>query len=63
MAWQNNHTPMTEAEAREVVARMNAETNKNARVRVMQLALRMGNLSDGAKAVYRDALASDGATT
>lgn len=51
--------PMTEAEARENVARMICETNPRARRLVLRVALGPhGNLSDGAKAVYRGALAA-----
>lgn len=53
--------PMTAYEAAAFVNRMKAETSKRSRVRLMQLALRIGNLSDGAKAVYRDALKEDDA--
>ena len=56
---------MKEMDAQEAVAivnRMRAETKKAARVRLMQLALRIGRLSDGAKAVYRNALQEDGAS-
>lgn len=53
--------PMTAETAREIVATMRRETRKPARIRLMQTALRIGNLSDGAKDVYRAALAQDGA--
>jgi hypothetical protein len=49
-------------EAAALVNRMRAETTKTARVRLMQVAMRIGRLSDGAKSVYRDALKEDGAT-
>ena len=51
--------PMTAEKAREVVAIMQRETPKNARVKLMQIAIKMGNLSDDAKNVYRAALAQD----
>lgn len=52
---------MTADEAEFLVARMQAETAKPARIRLMQLALQIGHLDDGAKAVYRAALDADGA--
>ena len=54
--------PMTAETARDIVATMRRETAKPARVRLMQTALKLGNLSVDAKAVYRAALAQDGAT-
>lgn len=49
--------PMTEAEARENVAAMMAETEPMARRKLIRLALGpLGNLSEAAKAVYRAAL-------
>jgi ABC-type Fe2+-enterobactin transport system substrate-binding protein len=53
--------PMTAYEAAAFVNRMKKETSKQSRVRLMQLGLRIGNLSEGAKVVYRDALKEDGA--
>lgn len=53
--------PLDAYEAAALVERMKRETTKPARVRLMQVALRIGNLTDGAKAVYRDALREDGA--
>jgi hypothetical protein len=48
---------MTAAEAREVLAEMMRDTPAPARDRLILLALRIGNLTDEAKAVYRAALA------
>lgn len=53
--------PMTAAEAADIVATMRRETSKPARVRMMRLGLKLGDLSDAAKDVYRAALAQDGA--
>lgn len=53
--------PLTAHEAATLVNRMKAETSKKSRVHFWQVALRIGNLSEGAKAVYRDALKEDGA--
>ena len=50
------YPPMTAEKAREVVAIMQRETPKNARVKLMQTAIKLGNLSDAAKDVYRAAL-------
>lgn len=47
---------MTGAEAEEIVAQMRRETPKPARVRLMQIALKMGRLSEEAKKVYTEAL-------
>lgn len=58
----NRPAPMTAETARELVATMQRETRKPARIRLMQIALRMGNLSDAATDVYRAALAQDGAS-
>lgn len=45
--------PMTEAEARENVAAMKAETPRNAQVRLLTIAVGpMGNLSAAAREVY-----------
>lgn len=50
--------PMTADEARENIAAMRAETPVNAMRRLIKLALGpLGNLSDEAKAIYREALA------
>ena len=51
--------PMTVETAREIVATMQCDTRKPARIRLMQTALRIGNLSDAAKDVYLAALAQD----
>ena len=50
--------PMTEEQAREVVSEMMQHTAPPARKRLMQTALKIGNLTDEAKAVYRAALAA-----
>ena len=51
-------TPMTAHEAEENIAAMRAETPTNAMKRLIKLALGpLGNLSDEAKAIYREALA------
>jgi hypothetical protein len=52
--------PMTAHEARKIVATMQRETPKGARVVLMKTAIKLGNLTDEAKSVYRDALLSDG---
>jgi len=52
---------MTANEAISIVAQMVAETKKPARVRLMQLAIKVGKLSDDAKDVYRNQLIADGA--
>lgn len=52
--------PMTGDEAREVVAEMFRVTSKRARVSMWRTAIRIGNLSDEARNVYRAALAQDG---
>ena len=49
---------MTADEARDVVAQMMRETPKPARARLIQTAIKIGNLTDEAKAVYRAALAA-----
>ena len=54
--------PMTAETAREIVATMQRETSKQARVSLMRNAIRIGNLSDAAKDVYRAALAQDEAS-
>jgi len=43
-------------QAKEIVAQMRRETPKAARIRLMQVALRIGRLDDGAKQVYKEAL-------
>lgn len=48
---------MTATEAREVIAEMMRDTPAPARKRLIQVALRIGNLTDDAKTVYRAALA------
>lgn len=48
--------PMTATEAREIIATMRRETQPKAMRRLIEIALKMGNLSDEAKAVYRAAL-------
>lgn len=50
--------PMTAEEARKVLAEMMRDTAPPARKRLMQTALKIGNLTDEAKAVYRAALAA-----
>jgi len=45
--------PMTAETARAVVAEMIAKTSNKARRRMLELALEHGNLSAGARAVYR----------
>ena len=52
--------PMTAEEAREIVATTQRETPDNARVRMLQTAIRIGNLSNEARDVYRAALANEG---
>lgn len=47
---------MTGEEAKEIVAQMRRETPKPARIRLMQVALKMGRLSEDAKKVYMEAL-------
>ena len=47
---------MTADEAREIVAEMMRDTPAPARNRMFQTALRIGNLTDEAKAVYRAAI-------
>jgi len=50
--------PMTADEARENAAAMSAQTDPRAAVRLMRLALGpLGNLTDGARDVYRAAIA------
>ena len=49
--------PMTADTAREVVAEMMRDTPAPARKRLIQTALRIGNLTDEAKELYRAALA------
>ena len=47
---------LTAQEAKEIVAQMRRETPKAARIRLMQVALKIGRLDDGAKQVYKEAL-------
>ena len=54
--------PMTVETAREIVATMQRETRKPARIRLMQTALRIGSRSDAATDAYRAALAQDEAS-
>lgn len=56
----NRSTPMGDKAARAIVETLQRETAKPARIRLMQLALRVGNLSSAAQDVYRAALAQDG---
>ena len=50
--------PMTAEEARAVIAEMRGVTQPKAAVRMMQIALGpLGNLTDGAREVYRAAIA------
>jgi len=44
---------MTAETARAIVAEMQAKTSNKARRRMLELALERGNLSAGARAVYR----------
>lgn len=44
------------SEALEIVAIMRAETPRNAAIRLMELALKIGRMTDGAKEVYREEL-------
>lgn len=54
--FKNNKPPMTADEAREIIAEMQARTKPDAMRRVIELALGpVGNLSEEAKAVYREA--------
>ena len=50
--------PMTEEQARKVLAEMMRDTAPPARKRLMQIAIQIGNMTDEAKAVYRAALAA-----
>jgi len=43
-------------QAKEIVAQMRRDTPKAARIRLMQVALKIGRLDDGAKQVYKEAL-------
>lgn len=52
--------PMTADEAREIVAEMFRVTSKRARISMWKTAIRIGNLSDEARDVYRAALVADG---
>jgi len=52
--------PMTAVEAQEIVAEMFRVTSKRARVSMWKTAIRVGNLSEEAREVYRAALAKDG---
>ena len=42
------------SEALEIVATMRVETPRNAAIRLMELALRVGNLTEAARQVYRE---------
>jgi hypothetical protein len=54
----NRKPPMTADEARAVVADMRGVTHPKAAARMMQIALGpLGNLTDGAREVYRAAIA------
>ena len=55
------YPPMTAEKAREVVAIMQRDTPKDARVKLMKTAIKMGNLSDAAKGIYRAALTQESA--
>lgn len=55
----NRPEPMTSFEAARLVNIYRKETSKRSRLQLMRLALRIGNLSEGAKAVYRDAIKED----
>ena len=55
------YPPMTAEKARDIVAIMQRETPKNARVKLMETAIKMGNLSDAAKDIYRAALDQESA--
>jgi hypothetical protein len=55
--FKNNKPPMTANEAREIIAEMRVRTKPDAMRRVIELALGpVGNLSEEAKVVYREAL-------
>jgi len=47
---------MTADEAKHIVAEMMAQTPKLAMIKLIKLALKVGNLTDEAKDVYRSAL-------
>ena len=51
--------PMTANEARDIVSLMRVDTPKPARIRLMQLAIEGGNLSNDAKSVYREAIIAE----
>ena len=53
-------TPMTADEAHKIVAEMFRVTSKRARVSMLKTAIRVGNLSEEARKVYRAALMKDG---
>jgi hypothetical protein len=48
--------PMAAAQAHEVIAEMMRDTPRPARERLIKAALKIGNLTDEAKAIYRAAL-------
>jgi hypothetical protein len=48
--------PMTADAAREVISEMMRDTPDPARKRLIQVALKIGNLTEEAKTVYREAL-------
>jgi hypothetical protein len=50
---------MTAEQAREIVAEMMRVTSKKARISMWGTAIRIGNLSDEAKAVYRAAIEAE----
>lgn len=56
---QGRPEPMTAFEAARLVNIYREKTSKVSRLQLMRLALRIGNLSEGAKAVYRDAIKED----
>lgn len=51
--------PMTADEATSIVAEMMRYTSKQSRRKLWETAIRIGNLTDEAKAVYRAALEAD----
>jgi len=50
---------MTADEATSIVAEMMRDTSMRSRRKLLETAIRIGNLTDEAKAVYRAALAAD----
>ena len=56
---RHSKPPMTADEAREIVAEMRKATAHKTRLKFWQTAIRIGNLSQGAKDVYAQAIAHD----